>query len=323
MPQTENPAVEIRRISWHAMWQSECADEGIMMPFKKVLLPVDYSESCAAMIPHVREMLQHYSADLTLVHAFGPGFSLSPGGHLVTADPAWPERMREEEEARLREFALTNFPGRAIDAFVCLNEPGTMIVNVIRSEQCDLVMLPTHGRGPVRRLLLGSVTAKVLHDVSAAVWTGTREAIDRHAAAATEAPGRPYRSIVCAVDETDEACAVLKAADAFARSWDAKLAVVHVADTIPPNPADIPEIYMKEVVAAAGGRLRERMSQLGIAAPYSVSDAGICGGIRAECIRRNADMLFVGRGHSQQGIARVWSHLYSVVRDSPCPVISI
>ena len=33
-------------------------------------------------------------------------------------------------------------------------------------------MMPTHGCGPLRRFLLGSVTAKVLHDVSTAVWTG-------------------------------------------------------------------------------------------------------------------------------------------------------
>jgi len=33
-------------------------------------------------------------------------------------------------------------------------------------------MLPTHGRTPLRRFLLGSVTAKVLHDRTVPVWTG-------------------------------------------------------------------------------------------------------------------------------------------------------
>jgi hypothetical protein len=36
-----------------------------------------------------------------------------------------------------------------------------------------------------------------------------------------------------------------------------------------------------------------------------------------------ADLVVVGRGNIQGTLSRVWSHLYSIVRDSPCPVLSI
>ena len=67
-------------------------------------------------------------------------------------------------------------------------------------------MLATHGHGPVRRFLLGSITAKVLHDVGAAVWTGVGAALADH-------PVRiPYQSIVCPLDDSQEAEGVLRAA---------------------------------------------------------------------------------------------------------------
>ena len=43
-------------------------------------------------------------------------------------------------------------------------EPAREIVDFAAANQVDLVMMPTHGYGPFRQLLLGSVAAKVLHD---------------------------------------------------------------------------------------------------------------------------------------------------------------
>jgi len=58
-------------------------------------------------------------------------------------------------------------------------------------------------------------------------------------------------------------------------------------------------------------------------APDTVIDVGIPDSIHEEIVRRKADLLVVGRGHDQGAISRVWSRLYAIVRDSPCPVLSI
>src|SRR4029077_15280139 len=113
------------------------------------------------------------------------------------------------------------------DSIAQEGEAGTVIDQVVQHQGADLVMMPTQGCGPLRRLLLGSVTAKVLHDVSAAVWTGVGSAIADHQ------PAIPYKSIVCALDESDEAEAVLRAAAALAESYKAKLALIHVLQTPP------------------------------------------------------------------------------------------
>jgi hypothetical protein len=53
-----------------------------------------------------------------------------------------------------------------------LGDPAHAITDFVASNKVDLVMMPTHGYGPFRQLLLGSVTAKVLHDVRPACQCG-------------------------------------------------------------------------------------------------------------------------------------------------------
>ncbi len=60
------------------------------------------------------------------------------------------------------------------------SEPGTLIDEVVAQENIDLVMMPTHGHGPMRRMLLGSITGKVLHDVQATVFTGVGSTLAGH-----------------------------------------------------------------------------------------------------------------------------------------------
>jgi hypothetical protein len=57
-----------------------------MLPFRGILFPVDYSEPCKAIVPYVEEMRSHFSAELGLIHAYGPeALAYSP---LPITDPA-------------------------------------------------------------------------------------------------------------------------------------------------------------------------------------------------------------------------------------------
>lgn len=287
-----------------------------MLPFRKILFPVDYSDPCQAMIPYVQEMASHYSAELTVCHAYQPLAAIANSELLVT-DPELPAKVHALEENRLRQFACQAFPGQTLEAMVELGEPGGVIDKLAREQRADLVMLATHGHGPLRRLLLGSVTAKVLHDVSTAVWTGVGAALSDH-------PVRiPYQSIVCALDDSQEAEAVLRAAASIASAYDAQLFIVHVVPTPPAYPDVDLEEHTKQLTESSQFRLRELKAKLGIDAPHSVIDALLADGIHHEVVRRKADLLVTGRGHSIGTFSRLWSHLYSIIRDSPCPVLSI
>ncbi len=287
-----------------------------MLPFHKILFPVDYSEPCQAVIPYVQEMARHFSADLTVCHAYTPLAALVDSELLVT-DPELQAKAHALEEDRLRQFACQSFPGQKPETIVELGDPGSVIDGLAQQQRADLVMLATRGHGPMRRFLLGSIAAKVLHDVNAAVWTGVGAALSDH-------PVRiPYESIVCALDDSQEAEGVLRAAASLASAYCAQLWIVHVVPTPPAYPDIDLEEHNKDLTEASQFRLRELKAKLGIDAPHSVIDALLGDGIHQEVVRRKADLLVTGRGHSNGTFSRLWSHLYSIIRDSPCPVLSI
>ena len=286
-----------------------------MLPFRKILFPVDYSEPCQAVVPYVKEMIRHFSADLTLVHAYGP--AAFTRRELVLTDPELLEKGRILEERRLQEFALETFPGQHVECIAELGEAGTVVDKVVQHQGTDLVMLATHGLGPIRRLLLGSVAAKVLHDVSTVVWTGTGSIFSGHA------PRLPYQSVLCALDDSEEAEAVIRAGAAFACGYKARLYLVHVVET-PPSTLDVDfGSYKKHLVDVADFKLRELKAELEIHAPHAVIDGRVSEVIRQEAVRRNADLIIAGRGHAQAMFNTMWSRLYPMIRQSPCPVLSI
>jgi nucleotide-binding universal stress UspA family protein len=287
-----------------------------MLPFRKIVFPVDYSEPCQAVAPYVREMALRYSAELTAVHAYAPLDAIVHSELLVT-DPELKAKAHASEEGLLRQFIGRLFPGLPVECFAQLGEPGDVIDKFTQEQPADLVMLATRGHGPVRRFLLGSITAKVLHDVGAAVWTGAGATLPDHPV------NIPYRSIVCALDESDEAEAVLRASASIASTYQAQLWILHVVPTPPAYPDVDLEEHTRQLTKASESRLQELKAKLGVDAPHSVIDTLLADGIHQEVVRRRADLLITGRGRSTGTFSRLWSHLYAIIRDSPCPVLSI
>ena len=287
-----------------------------MLPFRKILFPVDFSEACKAVVPYVLDAVSHHDAELTLLHAYGGG-SLSYVD-LPSADPNWTKEIRAHETRRMADFATEAFPGTHLEQVLEEGDAPAVIEAALKSRGADLIMMPTHGLGPLRRMLLGSVTAKVLHDATTPVWTGTGAALTGHT------PDIPYQSVLCAIDlEEEEAKAVLVAANALARSYGASLSILHVVDTPRASYEFDFTPLRKEVMDAADYRLREMKTSLGIDAPHQVVDAGITEGVRRAAGRESADLIVTGRGHSLGAVSRIWSHLYPLVREAPCPVLSI
>ena len=279
-----------------------------MLPFRKILFPVDYSEPCQAIVPYVEEMRSHFSAELGLIHASGPeALAYSP---LPITDPELPEQARALAEKRLAEFAQANFPGLHVELYSGIGEPGAIIHDVVKHQGADLVMLPTHGRSPLRRFLLGSVTAKVLHDLTVPVWTGHPLRL-------------PYTSILAAVDTSDEAETVMRAAAAFAASYQAELSLAYVMEMPPVSMETAFGPYRDDFTAAADARLVALKKKAGVNAPHTILDGPVADEIRDQALRISADLIITGRGEVLGTLSRLWSNLYPIVRHAPCPVLSI
>jgi nucleotide-binding universal stress UspA family protein len=213
-------------------------------------------------------------------------------------------------EERLREFAGVNFPGVDVDTFVEVGEAGAVIHNLVQHQGADLVMLPTHGRGPLRRFLLGSVTAKVLHDLTVPVWTGHPLRI-------------PYTSILAAIDTSDEAEAVIRAASAIAASYQARLSLTYTLEMPPIGIETAYGNYFDDFFKAVDSRIVELKRRAGVGAPHTILQGVVADAIHDHAVDTAADLIVTGRGVVYGALSRMWSHLYPIIRHAPCPVLSV
>jgi nucleotide-binding universal stress UspA family protein len=292
-----------------------------MIPFRRILFPVDYSEPCRQAIPYVKDMAAKFSADLIVMKSFEfPPLGLMEFGY-EGSTPEMPAisvaDIQSIEENRMKEFVKTNFAGVTLRSVLKEGDAAQAIEQIIKHDGIDLVMLPTRGQGAFRRLLLGSVTSKVLHDASCAVWT------DAHAKPAEHHASIPYQSIVCAMGFSDESRAILNGAAAIAKEYGAKLHIVHSVET-PPAAYEVDfGPFRKELIEAAEAELQKLRAEAKVDATITVGSGAIAEVVRAEAEKHKADLVVTGRGNSQGALSRIWSSLYSVVRESPCPVLSI
>src|SRR5258707_110280 len=94
---------------------------------------------------------------------------------------------------------LADVPQDLLHRFVEFGETVEEILRHIRESGTDLVMMPTHGHGAFRRLLVGSITNKLLHDATCPVWT------DAHIEEIPIGLRDECTDVFCGLDLTDKA----------------------------------------------------------------------------------------------------------------------
>lgn len=129
---------------------------------KTILVPIDFSDVSFTVVEHARKVAQAFKADLLLFHVTEPepelvGFEPSP----VPLDPQLHDPDRDTN--RLREM-VNIFAGTGLSVRV-LNKEGDPVEGILETalrEGVELIVLGSHGHGPIYNLLVGSVAAGVL-----------------------------------------------------------------------------------------------------------------------------------------------------------------
>src|SRR5262245_25318899 len=136
---------------------------------RKILFPVDFSPSCAAMAAYVQRAAALCRATVSLVHvcdlASHSGFELyvRPGNEI--AEEHW-NVARE----KLEQFLIAEFPPAMSKRFLLTGEAATAIAETAKKGEFDLIVMPTHA-GKFRRMLIGSTVGKVLVEAGCPVLT--------------------------------------------------------------------------------------------------------------------------------------------------------
>jgi nucleotide-binding universal stress UspA family protein len=198
-------------------------------------------------------------------------------------------------------------------------DPARTIVEYAHSENSDLIVMPTHGYGPFRRLLLGSVTSKVLHDADCPVWTGVH--LEKHPSAEPLA----LSHILCAIDLGPHSTKALDWASRLATEFRSKLTIVHVVASLDPRTEDYyfaPE-WRKYVMDQAKEDIEKLQRNVGTQAEVDLETGDISKSVSLAAENLKADLMVIGRGATAGVLGRFRMHAYAIIRQSPCPVVSV
>jgi nucleotide-binding universal stress UspA family protein len=272
----------------------------------RILLPVDFSERSVGGAHYAGSLACHFHCELVLVHVLVP--PQYEFGAVDIAGSMLAELCRDRVQQAnidLAEFQAADFARINVRRVVLEGDPASSIVDFAHNEHCDLIVMPTHGYGPFRRFILGSNTAKVLHDADCPVWTGV------HLEDAPAMLSIPIRKILCAVDLGPQSAKALAWAGGLAREFDARLTLMHA---MPCGP---------DAKRSAGEELRTLLASSGADGDLLLENGEPAQAVCDAAARLKADVLVVGRGSAAGVYGRLRTNAYAIIRQSPCPVVSV
>jgi nucleotide-binding universal stress UspA family protein len=264
---------------------------------KHILVPTDFSQAAELAVPAVQEMAQRLGARVTVLYSLQ--FPDAPEDFAPMREHF--QTLATELRGRLDDFRLKHFPGDANDAVFLTGRPATNIVNQSRILKSDLIMMPTRGWTPFRPLRIGSVASSVLQEADCPVWTSAH--IEN--AAWTAAAHGP---ILCAVDLSPASLDVLRTAKSLADAFGAPLQVMHIQPSAKDPDKDYPPL------AAAAGVTSPLLTVTGESVSKTLASA-------AE--NNYARLIVLSRARAHGFWGRLRSEVYTIVGQSPCPVVSV
>jgi nucleotide-binding universal stress UspA family protein len=215
------------------------------LKFAHILFPVDFSARCHAAAGFVLSMAQHFGSRVTLLNVI-PAAIFPVDFNYVDAET--------NASHRLEQFSRDEFPRMKAHCAVEIGDVAGEISAYGESSGADLIAMPSHGYGTFRRMLLGSITAKVLHDAKIPVWT------------APHAPELSHR----------------------------------------------PLVQPKRILVAGGARIFDAAAALADKTGADLDVLPLDAELRQVALEKHADLVVTAR-----------SKAYDIVRDAPCPVLSL
>lgn len=289
-----------------------------MAKFSRILLPVAFSDRCKGAAQYAEALACHFHAELVLLHVVAPVTTYGCPDAVVLP-PELTEETIERSRGELESFFGGEFGGISVRRDLVEGDPAQEIVRYAAEGNFDLIVMPTHGYGPFRRFLLGSVTAKVLHDAHCPVWTGP------HMEEAPAYPAISFKKVLCAIDLGPHSRAVLEWGAGFASEYGSELAIVH---TIPASTARLGGFYFDpewrmHVINEARDRVGFLQEELRIGGDILIETGDVAPTVRSVALDWHANTVVIGRGHHSRGVGGLRAHAYAILRESPCPVAAI
>jgi nucleotide-binding universal stress UspA family protein len=285
------------------------------MNVTRILVPVDFSLRSEKAVRYARSLAHHFSTELVVVHVLEPvrfDYAMIEPSRMLLENAM--EERRSHAQAELRSFVQDV---RSAVQIVAEGDPAEQIVQIAAETRADLIIIPTQGHSRIRQFLIGSVTAKVLHDSPIPILTGV------HLPGGGNFPELQVRSIVCAVDFGPQSATVLRAGARVADHFGAHITVLHVVAELNGLSAAISAERKAQHVQHIHDQLTKLIDGVGLDATCFVEHGEPHKVVTAKARQLAADVVIIGRGSVNHVMGRLRAQAYGIVRQAPCPVLSV
>ena len=142
-----------------------------MSMFKKILCPVDFSDASPAIAKTAREFALKFEADVLVVYVAPSMIQYEIFDLPAASLPQLVGDIVSGAEKTMGDFVSKHFSDVRATGKVVSGDAAESIVNLAESEKADIIIMATHGRQGLNRLLFGSVAEKVVKTSPVPVMT--------------------------------------------------------------------------------------------------------------------------------------------------------
>jgi nucleotide-binding universal stress UspA family protein len=143
------------------------------MPFVRILCAIDFSECSLAALRYAASLAEHPDVRMTVLHvvevttpAYNPvmGPPIDLAGFQIAFERAGRDTLRHAVSDAMRQACR-------IEEITTAGKPYREILRIAGERQSDLIVLGSHGHGPIERFVFGSTAEPVVRHASCPVLT--------------------------------------------------------------------------------------------------------------------------------------------------------
>ena len=254
-------------------------------------------------------MADQGGAEVILLHA------IDPERQRASLDCAV-SRARQQLEAFGAESFHKPDAGLSFSVEVEEGDPPECVLRCAADKNADLIMISSLGHCN----LLGGGAARIVNSADCSVWTPGHAANSSYG----YVPNPEPKTVLAALDLMPTASELLCFVRRFCDERRIRPELIHsVAMPVAVPMRRFDYEYRDYLIGKGQTGLKWLQQEAGTDYPVCVAPGEIAGLIRGTALRQQADLLIMGRGPAQHLRGRLNGHSYSILRECPCPVLSI
>ena len=288
------------------------AQPAIDVSLQHILVASDLSRSSYAALQHALGLARRYASHVYLFHAVSAlGFDMAgPEAWVEAVDCAWRDARSLETEL----FLSRQLEGVRFNVIVRQGDLWPSLARVVKQHDIDLIVVGTHARGRIRKLLLGSVAETIFRHATCPVLTinpSLEQSLN-----GVQAP----RRILFPTDFSPQSEYAAAHAISLARRCGAHLTLLHVLPEMTGEASGDRE----RVFEVTRGRLRALVNNVDVPVSCRVVEANSAVDAILRCAAAEADLIVSGVRAPQSILERLtWSNAYRIVTEASCPVLTV